>query len=406
MSFFGSLFRWFGSDHLGFFGIRQVGGRGDDLIVGGFGSDRLIGRGGDDVIFGLFGDDRLRGGGGGDRLNGGRGDDVLKGGRGDDRLRGGRGDDVLEGGRGDDVLKGGRGDDVLAGGSGDDILNGGPGADRLLFDPSSPSEGDDLIKGFELGLDKIVLNAADIVRADADLVAASGDPEGLDASDFDADDDWRVEASVSGNVVVVHPGGSFEFAGLPFGATTDSFAELLPALEIVGAVVGDDTGELLEGDAQDNVIDAGGDDDDLRGLAGDDVLLGDGGADDLTGGSGNDLLVGGDGADRFRFDPSNPNEGDDLIADLDLAEGDAVVLNLTDILDADPDLTQASGDPLAFEVGDLDADPDWSVSESANGDIVVNHPGGSIEVAGVAFSAATDEISKLAGLNAIQVDIS
>ena len=406
MSLFGSLLRWFDGDDGAFFGIRRIGGRGDDLVVGSFGEDRLSGRSGDDTILGLHGDDILRGGRGEDRLIGGRGEDLLKGGRGDDHLRGGRGEDRLEGGRGDDYLNGGRGNDVLAGGSGNDVLRGGPGADRLLFDPSNPTEGHDLIKGFELGSDKIVLNAADIVRADSDLVSASGDPEGLDGTDFDADDDWRVESSVEGNVVVVHPGGSFEFAGLPFGATTDSFAELLPALEIVGAVVGDDSGELLTGDNQDNVIDAGGGDDELRGLVGDDVLLGDAGADTITGGSGNDLLVGGDGPDQFRFDPSNPNEGNDVIADLDLAEGDAVVLKLSDILDADPDVTQASGDPTALEVGDLDADPDWNVTASANGDVLVEHPGGTIEVAGVPFGPATDSFSELAGLNAIQVDVS
>ena len=149
---------------------------------------------------------------------------------------------------------------------------------------------------------------------------------------------------------------------------------------------------------------------DLAGLIadfeGDEVVLGTDGADRLAGGDGDSLLVGGRGPDAFLFDPSNPNEGHDLIADFNLAEGDAVVLRLDDILDADPDLAEAAGDHDELEPQDFDADPDWTVTESPDGNLVVGHPGGSIELQGVQVSPASDDISKLVALNAIQVDVS
>ena len=141
-------------------------------------------------------------------------------------------------------------------------------------------------------------------------------------------------------------------------------------------------------------------------FAGDQILLGSDEADKLAGGDGNDLLIGGDGPDSFHFDPSNPNEGDDIIGDFKLGEGDAVVLRLSDILDADPDLVEAAGDVTQLEPEDFDADADWAVTTSSNGNLLVEHPGGTIELAGVGVSPATDEISKLAGLNAIQIDVS
>jgi Ca2+-binding RTX toxin-like protein len=134
-------------------------------------------------------------------------------------------------------LLGGDGEDILIGGSGDDTLSGGADADDFLFNPDNPNEGSDVITDFAVGEDKIVLSITDILSADPDLPAADpdGDPDALEIGDFDASDNWNVEASEDGDVTVVHPGGAFELDGIAFGDATDSFAELaaLDTIELV-----------------------------------------------------------------------------------------------------------------------------------------------------------------------------
>ncbi|MFM9843750.1 MAG: M10 family metallopeptidase C-terminal domain-containing protein [Dongiaceae bacterium] len=340
------------------------------------GHDQITGGDGRDFIFGSFGNDLIDGRGGRDTLLGGFGRDTIHGGSGDDYVNGGAGNDDLKGGLGRDIIVAAAGNDMISGGGGDDRLFGGSGADRFMFDPSNSGEGADSIADFKLGQDKIVLNAADILRADPNLVAASGDPTLLDATDFDADSSWDVVASKDGDVTVVHPNGTIEIDGIKFGDGTDSFAELLPALELTGLVVGTDAGETLTGDKQDNVI------------------AGKGGNDNIAGGSGDDILIGGAGADRFLFNPNNPNEGADAINDFNPAE-DKIVLSVADILAADPDIVAASGDPTKLEPSDFDADPDWDVVASADGDVQIVHPNGTIELNGIPFGPATDSFADL-----------
>jgi Ca2+-binding RTX toxin-like protein len=346
------------------------------FLFGRLGNDVIVGGNSRDFAFGSLGNDFIDGRGGNDTLIGGFGKDTLDGGAGDDYLNGGLGNDSLMGGAGRDTLVAAAGNDVLSGGGGDDRLFGAAGADRFLFDPSNVGEGKDSIADFKLGQDKIVLNSADILRADPDLVAASGDPTLLDATDFDADSSWDVVASKDGDVTVVHPNGTIELDGIKFSEGTDSFAELLPALELTGLVVGTDAGETLTGDKLDNVI------------------AGKGGNDNITGGSGDDILIGGAGADRFLFNPNNPNEGADEITDFNPAE-DKIVLSVADILTADPDLVAASGDPTKLEPSDFDADADWDVVASADGDVQIVHPSGTIELNGIAFGPATDSFADL-----------
>jgi Ca2+-binding RTX toxin-like protein len=66
---------------------------------------------------------------------------------GDDELFGGNGNDTIEGGYGDDLLDGGAGNDILIGGSGDDILRGGSGQDTL-----DGGEGNDTADHSNIGL--------------------------------------------------------------------------------------------------------------------------------------------------------------------------------------------------------------------------------------------------------------
>ncbi|MFO0996629.1 MAG: Ig-like domain-containing protein [Alphaproteobacteria bacterium] len=69
--------------------------------LGGAGDDTLVGTANNDVLFGAQGNDTLIGGAGADFLNGGSGNDTLTGGAGDDTLKGGGGDDVFVFGVGD-----------------------------------------------------------------------------------------------------------------------------------------------------------------------------------------------------------------------------------------------------------------------------------------------------------------
>ena len=215
----------------------------------------------------------------------------------------------------------------------------------------------------------MVLNAADIVRADFDLIAGGENGDAFVLTELDPDADWQVIGSDDGDVVIVHPGGSFEIDGVPFGAGDgefDAFVDLLPALSVEGLVDGTD-----------------GDDDPLSGGDGDDLIQGLVGNDTLVGGSGDDVLVGGPGSDRFLFNPANDQEGNDIIADLTIGE-DTIALRIDDVLAADPDLP-SNGPTGDLEAVDFDEDEDWALEESEAGDVLVVHPGGSFELNGVAF---------------------
>lgn len=133
-------------------------------------ANKLWGQGGNDFIFGN---------GGNDTLLGGNGRDFLDGGDGKDTLSGGAQRDILDGGNGDDTLDGGAGRDALYGGAGDDVLTGGKSADRFIFEFDTDDDGEvdqlgsDRITDFELGVDKIILEA-DYSQAEVDVSQVSG----------------------------------------------------------------------------------------------------------------------------------------------------------------------------------------------------------------------------------------
>jgi Ca2+-binding RTX toxin-like protein len=199
---------------------RLVGQAGNDTVDGGEGHDTLFGNAGADDLSGGIGADRLVGGGGNDVVNGGVGDDtafgdsgwdLIEGGEGDDRLLGGAEGDTLRGDGGLDLLVGGEGDDSLGGGLDSDMLLAGAGRDTVeggadggsaalsgraeaqrvlltipdiidLRDAGVPDEegdlilytagvdGVDLVRGFERGLDKVVV-ALDGAQVDVVTVA-------------------------------------------------------------------------------------------------------------------------------------------------------------------------------------------------------------------------------------------
>ena len=128
-----------------------TGGPGNDVLTGFNGDDTLTGGLGDDTMFAGAGDDELIGNQGADNLHGADGDDLIDGGADNDSLNGGSNNDLLYGSLGDDTLNGdeehdlllgGEGADTLDGGSGHDVLVGGAGEDTLVG-----GNGDDVLYG-------------------------------------------------------------------------------------------------------------------------------------------------------------------------------------------------------------------------------------------------------------------
>lgn len=175
-------------------------------LYGDAGNDSIYGAAGVDILYGEAGNDMLSGMAGNDTLYGGAGNDFLDGGAGNDQMYGGTGDDIYVvdssrdkvteyAGEGIDTVRttlntytlpsnverlefigsgnftgngnalaneiiGGNGNDRLDGGAGSDILVGGAGADRFVFDTALGPTNIDLIKDFNAGEDKILLENA------------------------------------------------------------------------------------------------------------------------------------------------------------------------------------------------------------------------------------------------------
>lgn len=183
-------------------------GAGNDTVFGGAGNDfiddapgynstadanLLFGEGGNDTIFGSSGNDIIDGGADSDSINGETGNDTVFGGLGNDTLLGDAGNDVLTGDDGSDSILGGTGNDTISGGAGNDTLSGGAGADVFLLTNGS---GNDVYTDFNA----TIVNGRMVDQFDVSgLLDSSGNPVNwLDAT---------ITADVSGNAVVVFPGG-------------------------------------------------------------------------------------------------------------------------------------------------------------------------------------------------------
>jgi Ca2+-binding RTX toxin-like protein len=158
---------------------------GADTIYAGAGDDwvwsstlsaeggHFYGGAGDDVLVGYCGADWLQGDAGNDILIGGADSDTLIGFDDDDQLWGLDGHDWLNAGTGADILVGGEGFDSLVAGVDNerDVLIGEGGPDRYLVGeggaqvgyptgmprPAAPVEGVNIVWGFEIGVDALVL---------------------------------------------------------------------------------------------------------------------------------------------------------------------------------------------------------------------------------------------------------
>ena len=159
---------------------------GFDLFVGGSGMDEMYGGGDGDILDAGAGNDKLYGGAGYDLLIGGAGVDELHGGEGNDTLDGGTGNDTLHGEAGNDTLDGSGGEDIIVGGLGNDTLWGdrcaGQSVDTFVF---GVGHGDDTIKDFADGMDRIDLSAFEGIDDLADLsIMQEGGDVVIDLTDW------------------------------------------------------------------------------------------------------------------------------------------------------------------------------------------------------------------------------
>jgi Ca2+-binding RTX toxin-like protein len=201
-------------------GIINLGDPGNDTLDGGLGNDTMTGGiGNDTYIVDSIGDtvieffdtiiepesnEPLSGGNdtvrssisytlsdfvenlvltGSNDLNGtgNSGNNLLTGNSGKNTLQGFAGNDTLTGGRGVDILLSGDGNDQLLGGRGNDVLTGGSGADSFVYNSGTPftqgAFGKDVIRDFQVGIDKIVLDQStfgNITLNDIAIVANDG----------------------------------------------------------------------------------------------------------------------------------------------------------------------------------------------------------------------------------------
>lgn len=167
--------------------------------------------------------------------------------------------------------------------------------------------------------------------------------------------------------------------------------------------------DVLVGGKGNDMLDGGKGSDRLYGGAGDDMLWGGNGrdfifggigSDAIEGGRGSDILKGGEGADRFIFNPNRAGEGHDRINDFELGT-DKIVLSVAAVLASTPDLLTLSGDPNAFEGTDLDASDKWNLSASHDGDLVISHPTGAIELDGIKFADSLNFTALLPAIDLI-----
>jgi hypothetical protein len=291
-------------------------------------------------------------------------DTTLIGAAGPDVLFGWSGEDTLQGGDGSDQIRGFDGSDVIHGGAGDDILQGDAGADTFLLDVSQ--QGADTIVDFSPA-------AGDVIGLSAAGLAKVGLAEFSSAA-LDQSADFAIVANADGDVEIQHPGGTLTLNGVAFTeGLTFAQLETENLLAIQGLIQGTDAGEQLTGTDGDDVIDAKGGDDTITPLSGDDII------------------ATGAGRDTVNIDPSNPNEGHDIITnftapnELDPTVGDSINFALAKLLAADPALPAADGDAASLKLADFDASANWTLGSSEAGNLLFTHPGSSVEFSNAVF---------------------
>jgi len=305
-------------------------------FVGTNGNDRIAGTSKDDFIVSGDGNDLINSGAGDDFVIVGDGNNIVNLGTGNDTIITGNGNNLVAGGDGNDIIIAGAGDDILAGDGGDDIITGGAGADVFQY---KANFGNDIITDLNFGEgDYINVYAGTFGNAKNIQIKSQADIDALVASNtitqvVNADGSVTLGFGASGTIKLVGfaPAAKQNVTGnsldniLLGGASGD--------VHITGGK-GDDvlvsgpTSTLSEGGEGTDVVIGGAAVDKLTGNAGNDVLASGAGNDQINGGLGNDILSGGIGADRFSFTDKLGAFGNDLITDLNFAEGDFLSLDV------------------------------------------------------------------------------
>ncbi|WP_425052167.1 hypothetical protein [Psychromarinibacter sp. S121] len=237
--------------------------------------------------------------------------------------------DVVYTGAGDDKVSLGSGHDVLYASGGDDTVYGGKGDDTVYFAGSL-----DDYQTYRSGSVLVVSGAYGETRlVDVDYVV-------FDGTELDAD---SVGTTAMAIAPVFQTEGGDDFADLTgnpgwereYSDVSALMGTNLNALTLTGTgeidAVGNDMRNHMMGNAADNRLEGAGGNDRMLGMHGDDIVLGEAGDDFLHGGYGDDTLVGGEGSDLLTghagADTFVGTEGENVVLDFDLSEGDRLVFN-------------------------------------------------------------------------------
>lgn len=202
-----------------------------------------------------------------------------------------------------------------------------------------------------------------------ELKPLAGDPDRLEPEDFDASEDFFISESEAGNVMLNGPEGTFE-TRRDFSEETDTFVELAEAIR-------DDLGARREKFQA------------LKALTGDPEKL------ELS-----DL----DASEEHRV-TSSPDgfvvlEGPRRSVETQIPFGedtDSFVEVGAEIEAMLAELMALTGDPEKLEATDLDASEDFFITESQDGDVVINYIAATQETR-IPYSEDTDTFEELAAL--------
>ncbi len=319
------------------------GGEGADTLSGGQGDDFLLGGADDDSMQGGAGNDTLLAGEGADTIEGGTGIDsvsyngsasavflviggvssgglaegdvidrveLISGSHYDDSIFGNGADNAIDGLTGFDLLSGGGGNDTLTGGVGD-TLTGGAGADTFFgfnafvsYRHSPTGVMIDLLGGLGRGGDA----EGDVFQGTPQTIEGSGFGDtivGADSTDFikGLNGDDSLVGGVGADFLfggggrdTLDGGADFDVASyagetsavlVDLGAGSSAGSDVLRNIEKVVLSSRNDT---LFGNAAGNIVDGDAGDDVIATKGGDDTIIGNAGADVINGGAGADAV--------------------------------------------------------------------------------------------------------------------
>ncbi len=340
------------------------------------------------------------------------------GGEGNDNLVGGNGNNWIQGGCGDDTIIGGSSADFLDGEWGDDRLTGGDGADTFTFwsdnwddirDNVADLWGNDTITDFDPTEDQIHF-AGRIVRGLRDLTITESNGNttltadwgdsvtliGVSADEL-TDDNFKFRLGVrfnggniegqDGNDSLVGTEADDTIYGMEGNDTIrgGEGENYLRGFEGDDLIIGGSSLDIIGGEEGNDTIRAGAGDDFIVSNEGDDSVAGEAGNDLIKTHIGNDTLLGGSGDDTLR-----PGRGDDVMAGG--SGNDIFVIGRSWGDDSITDFSIAD-DILDFRGSGLDI-ADLTITASG-GDTVISNGANSLTLVGVDredFVAAASDI--------------